>query len=73
MSKRNIAWLAAIVVIGGIVWIAANFVWGLVAAIVTLVVSEVVQRTARQRRRAARGQASGTELKDVVNARRRRR
>ena len=55
MSTRNIVWLVASVVIGAIAWIAVAWWLGLVAAAVTLAVSEVFERAARQRRRAARG------------------
>lgn len=52
MSKRNLVWLAAILAVGAIVWIAAGIVWGLVAAAVTLAVSEIVERRRRARLRA---------------------
>lgn len=54
MAKRNMIWLAVIIAIGVIGWLAKGIVWGLVAAAVTLVISEVVQRRARTRRLAAR-------------------
>jgi hypothetical protein len=47
-------WLAVIVAIGLIGWLASGLVVGLIAAATTLVVSEVVERWARARRRAAR-------------------
>lgn len=53
MSKRNVMWLAAILAVGAVAWIALGVVWGIVAALVTLAVSEVVERRARARRRAA--------------------
>ena len=49
MSKRNIVWLVAIVVVGVAVAFAAGWLWGLLAAVVVLVVSEVVERTRRRR------------------------
>ena len=55
MSKRNIVWLVAIVLVGAIAWIAVAWWFGLVAAGVTLAVSEAFERAARKRRRAARG------------------
>jgi hypothetical protein len=54
MSKRNIVWLVAIVVVGAISWIAVAWWFGLVAAGVALAVSEVVERGARKRRRLER-------------------
>jgi hypothetical protein len=54
MMKRNMVWLAVIVAVGLIAWLAAGPVVGLLAAAVTLVVSEVVERSARARRRATR-------------------
>ena len=53
MMTRNIVWLAVIVAVGLIGWLAFGLVVGLVAAAITLVVSEVVERWARARRRAA--------------------
>jgi hypothetical protein len=53
MMKRNMVWLAVIVAVGLIGWLASGLVVGLVAAGITLVVSEVVERSARARRRAA--------------------
>lgn len=52
MNKRNIVWLVAIVVVGVVGWIALTWWLGLAAAGVTLVVSEVVERAVRKRRRA---------------------
>jgi uncharacterized protein involved in cysteine biosynthesis len=53
MMKRNMIWLAIIIAVGVIGWLAFGLVIGLIAAGVTLVVSEVVERTARARRRSA--------------------
>ena len=53
MMTRNIVWLAVIVAVGLIGWLAFSLVIGLIAAAVTLVVSEVFERWARARRRAA--------------------
>ncbi|NND74162.1 MAG: hypothetical protein HKN44_04065 [Ilumatobacter sp.] len=54
MSKRNLAWLVAVLAIGAICWIALGPIGGLIAAAATLVVSEVVERRARAQRLAAR-------------------
>lgn len=50
LSKRNLAWLAAIVIAGLLVGISVGPWWGVLAAVVVLVVSEVVERTRRSRR-----------------------
>lgn len=71
MSRRNVVWLVAIVVVGAVVWIAAGWLWGVLAAIATLVVSEVVERQRRARLRAERG-AAPVGVRDVVKQRRRR-
>lgn len=65
-------WLVAVVVVGVVVAIATNVVWGLIAAGATLLASEVVERTRRQRLRAARG-AEGSALRDAIGSRRKRR
>jgi nitrogen fixation protein FixH len=54
MSKRNVVWLVAIVVVGAIAWVAVTWWIGLVAAGATLAVSELFERAARKRRRASR-------------------
>jgi hypothetical protein len=72
MSKRNLVWLAAIVVVGAVVWLLAGWLWGIITAIVVLVVSEFVERRRRASRRAARG-ASGSALRDTIDTRRKRR
>lgn len=59
MSTRNLYWLVAIVVVGIVLWVAAGWLWGLLGAVVTLVVSEVVERAAR-RRRGGSGQLRST-------------
>jgi uncharacterized protein involved in cysteine biosynthesis len=53
MMTRNLVWLAVIVAVGVLGWLAFGLVVGLIAAATTLVVSEVVERVARARRRAA--------------------
>lgn len=54
MSKRNLAWLVAILAVGVLGWLTFGIVPGLIAAAITLAVSEVVERRARAQRRAAR-------------------
>jgi hypothetical protein len=44
-------WLAVVVAVGALVWLAFGIVLGLLAATATLVVSEVVERRGRARRR----------------------
>jgi hypothetical protein len=73
MSKRNVAWLIAVVAVGAVVWITAGVLWGLLAAAVTLAASELLERSRRKRLRAARGETSAPSLKDAVTTRRKRR
>ena len=58
MSKRNMTWLAAVVVIGVLGWLVFGIIVGIVAAALTLVASEVIERRARAQRRAVRNAAS---------------
>ena len=51
MSKRNMTWLAVVVAVGALVWLAFGVVFGLLAAAATLVVSEVVERRVRAKTR----------------------
>jgi uncharacterized protein involved in cysteine biosynthesis len=53
MSKRNLAWLVVVLAVGAIVWVAFGVIPGLVAAGIVLALSEVVERRARAKRRAA--------------------
>ncbi len=53
MSKRNIIWLVVVIAVGVIGWLAFGIVVGLLAAVATLIVSEVIERRARTKRRAA--------------------
>jgi hypothetical protein len=53
MMKRNMIWLAVVIAVGVIAWVAFGLVVGLIAAGVTLLVSEIFERWARARRRAA--------------------
>ena len=73
MSKRNLAWLIVIVAVGIVVWVSSGILWGLLASAVTLIGSELIERAARKRRRAARGVTWSPSLSDAVKARRRRR
>ena len=68
MSKRNMIWLAIIIVVGVVVGVVAGIGWGFLAAGITLLVSEVVERTARARRRAAG--AAAPKMRDVIESRR---
>ncbi len=54
MMKRNVVWLVVIIAVGVVGWLAFGIVVGLLAALATLVISEVVERRARAKRRAAR-------------------
>ncbi len=54
MMKRNVVWLVVIIAVGVVGWLAFGIVVGLLAAVTTLVLSEVVERRARAKRRAAR-------------------
>lgn len=73
MSKRNIAWLIVIVAVCVLVWINAGALWGILAAVATLVASEAFERARRKRRRAARGATDAPSVGDAVDLRRRRR
>lgn len=53
MSKRNITWLAAVLAVGVLGWIAVGIVAGLLAAAGVLIVSEFIERRARTKRRTA--------------------
>jgi len=53
VSKRNMTWLIAVIVVGVIAWLTIGIIAGLVAAAVMLAVSEVVERRARAQRRRA--------------------
>ena len=57
MMKRNMVWLVVIIAVGLVVWRAAGIVFGLIAAGVTLAISEVIERRARAKRRAASNSA----------------
>ncbi len=51
VSKRNIAWLVAIAIVGVGAGFAFGLSWGLIAAGATVVVSEIVERVARAKRK----------------------
>ena len=70
MSKRNLVWLAAIVVVGAVLWIAFSWLWGVVGGIAVVVVSEFVERSRRTKRRAARGDTSNHSVLGVVKRKR---
>ena len=53
MSKRNMTWLVAVIIVGVIAWLTIGIIAGLVAAAAMLAVSEVVERRARAQRRRA--------------------
>ena len=73
MTRRNLAWLVVIVVVGVAVGIASRWWLGVLAAVLVLVVSELVERTRRARVRRERGAgAPRTGVRDVVTSRRRR-
>lgn len=72
MSKRNILWLIVVVAITVIVWIATSWIWGISAGIATLVVSELIERSRRSRRRAARGEIGAPRLSEALKSRRSR-
>lgn len=73
MSRRNIAWLIVIVAVCVLVWINFGALWGILAAVATLIASESFERARRKRRRAARGATGNPTVRDTVNIRRRRR
>ena len=57
MSRRNAIWLVVIVAVGVVVGLIAGLVWGLISGGAVLVLSEVVERIARQRRRSEKNAA----------------
>lgn len=69
MSTRNLMWLGVVIAVGVVVTMAANIWWGLLAAGIVLTVSEVVERSARNKRRAAAGQPKAS-LRDLLPSRR---
>ena len=63
-------WLAVIVVVGVAVGVVAGWLWGVLAALAALVVSEIVERSRRARIRRARGEAN-VGVRDAIARRRR--
>ena len=70
MSKRNLIWLVAIVVVFVAVWLSTSFLWGLLSGAVMLVGSELVERGARKRRVAARGGDPLTPVRSSIKRKR---
>lgn len=70
MNARNIVWLGVIVAVGVVGVVAFGLAWGLIAAGVTLVVSETAERLVRKRRRAARGESAPVSFTDAIVSRR---
>jgi hypothetical protein len=73
VSRRNLAWLVVVVGAGVLVGVTTGWLWGVLAAVVMLVISEAVERTRRKRRRAARGITEAPKLRDAISSRRRAR
>ena len=72
MNKRNMGWLAAIVVVtvvGSIVF--DGILWGVIGGVVVLIVSEVVERTRRVLRR--KQGIDAPSARQAIAARRRKR
>ncbi len=61
-------WLGAVVVVGVVVAVAVSVLWGLVAGVATLVVSDVVERVRRRRRALATG-SQVPSIRDVFSRR----
>lgn len=64
------AWLIVVVGAGVLVGIVGGPWWGVAAALVTLGVSEAVERTRRNRIRRRRGDTRAAGVRDVVRSRR---
>ena len=65
-------WLVVIVVVGIVAGATLGIAWGFVAAAVTLVISDLVERVMRSRRRRARGDDTRPSLvHDALTKRRR--
>lgn len=73
MSKRNAVWLGAVILVGASLWLAFSIVWGIVGAIGVLVASEIIERSRRRKRRAARGAGTSPSVLDVMKRQRPRR
>lgn len=71
MAKRNVVWLVVIVVVGVVVWVAAGWLAGLVAAGAVLLVSEVFERARRRRAARSEGRPAPAPLSNVAKRRKR--
>jgi hypothetical protein len=72
MSTRNIIWLVIVVAVGIGVGIVAGPWWGVVAAVASLAVSELIERAARAKRNAAAGRDNASPLSGMLASRRKR-
>lgn len=70
MSKRNLVWLAAIVVAGTVLWIAFGWLWGVAGGIALVGLSEFVERSRRKKLRALRGDTSKHSVLGAVKRKR---
>jgi hypothetical protein len=73
VSNRNIAWLIVVVGVGVLVGITTGWLWGVLAAVATLVVSESIERRRRKQIRAAKGITDAPGVKGAIASRRRSR
>lgn len=72
MTRRNVAWLVTIVVVGVLAGLRSGWAAGLLGALVVLVASEVYERARRARFRREHGAgAPSTGVRDVLKSRRR--
>jgi hypothetical protein len=72
MSTRNIVWLVIVAAVGVVVGITVGPWWGVLAAVVTLAASELVERSARTKRNAAAGRDNTSPLSSMLASRRKR-
>jgi hypothetical protein len=73
MSKRNLVWLAVIVGVTVIAWIALGALWGIVLGVVTLLASEAIERVRRRKRQVARGEEPHSPVRTAMTQRKPRR
>ena len=59
MMKRNVVWLVVIIAVGLLGWLAFGIIVGMLAAVATLILSEVIER--RGKSKAARQLATPPE------------
>lgn len=72
MTRRNVAWLVTVVVVGVVAGLRWGWVVGLLGALAVLVVSEVYERARRARLRRERGAVGPpTGVRDALKSRRR--